>query len=147
MMMNYPHRAEAPTVVDEALYVLTVDDCPDTTASLAVLLRAWGYVPLIANDGATALELAYRYRPAVIFLDIALPRMNGWELARRLRTIPGLGDSLVAVVSGLGRLQEQEKSLESGCDLHLTKPVDPERLHQLLAAWRSECPCTSSRKS
>jgi CheY-like chemotaxis protein len=116
------------------LSVLIVDDCPDTTATLAMLTRYWGYRPLIANDGDLALRFAAEYHPLVVLLDIGMPRMSGWELARRLRQLPGLQDTLLVAVSGYGGAEDQRCSLQAGCDLHLTKPIELDRLQRLLAS-------------
>jgi len=114
--------------------LLVVDDCPDTTASLALLAQGWGYCVRSANDGTTALRVAAQCRPDVVLLDIAMPGMDGWEVARRLRALPGLEDVFLVILSGFGGEDDQLRSLQAGCDLHLLKPVDPERLRRLLAA-------------
>src|SRR5262249_13699551 len=103
--------------------------------SLGVLLCLWGHRLCIARDGPEALELAARDRPDVVFLDLSLPGMNGWEVAQRLRRLPGLARALVVVVSGYGRQEDRDHSLTAGCDLHLIKPVDPNVLERLLRGW------------
>jgi CheY-like chemotaxis protein len=120
------------------LRVLIVDDCADTTSSLALLVRLWGHQPFVAGDGSTALRLTAEYVPDVILLDIGLPGMSGWELAPVLRRMPGMAGVFLVVASGFDRVDDQRRSHEAGCDLHLTKPVDPERLQQLLAACEKE---------
>jgi CheY-like chemotaxis protein len=122
----------------EPLRVLIVDDCADTTSSLAWLVQLWGYQAHTARDGHEALRLAAQHHPHVILLDIGLPGMTGWELVPRLRLLPGLEQVFVAVVSGYGRDEDVHRSQEVHCDLHLTKPVHPERLHELLAARQKE---------
>src|SRR3954447_21285812 len=67
------------------LCILIVDDCRDAAASLALLVNVWGHHAVVACDGEEALRLAEQYKPGVVFLDIDMPRMSGWELARRLR--------------------------------------------------------------
>ncbi len=118
----------------EPLCVLIVDDCQDTTTSLALLARLWGYRAHTARDGGEALRLAGLYRPNVVLLDIGMPGMDGWEVARRLREMPGLDGTFLVVVSGYDRADDLRRSHEAGCDLHLTKPVHPDRLRELLAA-------------
>jgi len=113
--------------------LLIVDDCPDTTASLAFLARAWGFKVHAANDGATALRIAAEYPIDIAVLDIGMPQMTGWELAKRLRQLPGLGGALLVAVSGYGQEDDCHCSLKAGFNLHLTKPVDPEKLRILLA--------------
>src|SRR5262245_18866229 len=79
--------------------VLLVDDCADAVASLGILLRLWGYEPLGAHDGPTALALAATYRPDVVLLDIGLPgAMDGYEAARRLRGQPGTAPALLVAL-------------------------------------------------
>lgn len=116
----------------DALEILIVDDCLDTTASWGLLLRAWGHEVTIAHTGPEALQLAEQRPPDVILLDIGLPGMNGWEVAQRLRRIPGLEHAVLIAVSGYGREEDQLRSREAGCDLHLCKPVDLNLLEQLL---------------
>jgi two-component system CheB/CheR fusion protein len=128
----------ADTLPLEPLRVLIVDDCADTTSSLALLAQFWGHQAFVACNGAEALKLAAQHRPHVIFLDIAMPGLNGWELAPRLRELPGLEGVLLVVISGFGRTDDVRRSHEAGCDLHLTKPVPPQRLQDLLVACKKE---------
>ncbi len=119
--------------MDESLHILVVDDCPDTTQSIALLLQAWGHAAQVAGDGAEALRLAAVRRPDVVLLDVEMPRLNGWDLARQLRRLPGLDSVLLVAVTGHGREQDRYHSRQAGCDFHLIKPVEPELLHELLA--------------
>jgi hypothetical protein len=112
--------------------VLVVDDCRDAADSLAMLLRAWGYEPVVAYDGPSALALASAGPPAAALLDLALPGMNGWETARRLRQLPGLGALPLIAVTGHGREGDVRRTYEAGFDRHVLKPYDPEELHQTL---------------
>jgi CheY-like chemotaxis protein len=118
------------------LRVLVVDDCRDHTESLAMLLRLWGHEPLIAHDGFAALDLAGTQRPDVVLLDVGLPGMDGYEVARRLRRLPGLGRALLMTVSGYAQEADRERALAAGCADHLVKPVDLDRLRGLLGAWK-----------
>jgi len=122
----------------EPLCVLVVDDCLDTTDSLALLVRAWGYRVRVANDGPAALRLAAADPPDAVFLDVGMPRMTGWEVARCLRKMTGLEGTLLVAVSGYGLADDQRRSLEAGCNLHLIKPVAPETIRGLLAARDKE---------
>ncbi|MBY0228130.1 MAG: response regulator [Gemmataceae bacterium] len=112
--------------------VLIVDDYPDTTAPLAYLARAWGHEAWTAPDARTALDLAARHRPAVVLLDLGLPDMNGFDLARRLRQLPGMESAWVAALTGYGTPADQTRSAEAGCQAHLVKPVDPDEIRRLL---------------
>jgi len=120
------------------LCVLIVDDCKDTSASLAILVRLWGHEAHVALDGPAALQLAREVLPDVVLLDVGLVGMNGWEVAGRLRRLPGLDGVSLLVLSGFGTEEDVRRSREAGCDLHLVKPVEPEKLRRLLAARQKE---------
>ena len=114
------------------LRVLVVEDCADTRLSLRWLLRAWGHEVGEAADGTSALTYAASHIPDVVLLDIGLPRMDGYEVARQLRALPSLGDALLVALTGFGRLADVECCLQAGCDTHLLKPCSPLVLKQLL---------------
>jgi len=113
--------------------VLIVDDCPDTSSSMAFLARAWGHKAHTAATGKAALALAAEHRPAVVLLDIGLPDMTGHELARRLRQLPGMADAFIAAISGYSQPTDLARSTEAGCQMHLVKPVDLDLVRRLLA--------------
>ena len=115
-----------------ALRVLVVDDYADVADSLSLLLRLWGHEPLVTRDGPEALAAAPAFRPDVVILDIALPRMDGYELARRLRELPGLEGLALLALSGYGEAEYQRRSKEAGFLAHLVKPVHPPELEALL---------------
>ena len=98
-----------PTALPPPLRVLVVDDCPDTTATMAILLRLWGHQVWVAHDGLSALAAARACRPDVVLLDVGLPGMTGWELARHLRHLPGLERALLVAVTGYGSAEEQAR--------------------------------------
>ena len=112
--------------------VLVVDDNRDSAESIALLVEIWGHEVRTAFDGPSALDIAAAYRPEVILLDIGLPGMDGYEVARRLRQGAGGGPVLVAM-TGYGMEEDRRRSREAGFDHHLVKPVDPEGLRVLLA--------------
>jgi signal transduction histidine kinase/ActR/RegA family two-component response regulator len=115
--------------------VLVVDDNVDAADALALVLSTAGYQTKVAYEGTSALELAELLRPSVVFLDIGLPNLSGHEIARRVRSEPwGLSVRLVAI-TGWGHENDRKRSREAGFDEHLTKPVDPRRLLQLMAGW------------
>jgi PAS domain S-box-containing protein len=116
------------------LCVLVVEDNPDGARSLALLLRWEGHEVLVAHEGQAALELARSRRPAVVLLDLGLPGMDGFEVARRLRREPGLERVLLVAVSGYGQEEDCRRAREAGCDAHLVKPADLAELRRLLAA-------------
>ncbi len=112
--------------------VLVVDNDRDTTDSLAVLLRMWGFCPLVAYDGPTALAVAAAERPDVILLDIGLPGLDGYEVARRLRRQPWAAGVRLLALTGYGQEKDRQDADTAGFDRHLLKPFDPEELRQLL---------------
>ena len=114
------------------LRILVVDDQRDAADLLAELLRAWGHHVLTAYDGQSALETALVTRPDVTLLDIGLPIMDGYEVARRIRRAPGLSQCVMVAVTGYGQDADRERSQEVGLAAHLLKPIDPEVLRELL---------------
>src|SRR5206468_839321 len=104
--------------------VLVVDDNRDAAESLAVLLGRMGLEVRVADGGLAALEALAAFDPEVIFLDIGMPVMDGYEVVRRIRHEPGGGDRLVIALTGWGQEDDRRKSREAGFDYHLTKPVD-----------------------
>ncbi len=112
--------------------VLVVDDNVDGAHSLAMLLGAWGHEVRTAYDGPVALRAAEAFRPQVVLLDIGLPRMDGYEVARRMRGQAARHARLVAL-TGYGQEEDRRRAREAGFDAHLTKPADPATLHALVA--------------
>jgi CheY-like chemotaxis protein len=96
-------------------------------------LRLQGHEVRVAHDGRTALELVSSYRPEMIFLDIGMPTMDGYEVARRLQQMPGLRGVRLAALTGWGQQADRRRTAQAGFDYHLVKPVEPERLEELLA--------------
>ncbi|WP_437681765.1 hybrid sensor histidine kinase/response regulator [Sorangium sp. So ce131] len=113
--------------------VLVVDDNSDAADSLAMLLRVLGYAIEIAYDGRQAAEVAARFRPDVALLDIGLPKMNGYEVARYLREQPWGKELVLVALTGWGQQEDKQRATEAGFDVHLTKPVDPGAIKALLA--------------
>ena len=114
--------------------VLVVDDNRDAAEIMTVLLEIWGHQVRIAYSGPDALGVAAEYRPDAALLDIGLPGMSGFEVARRLRELPGWDGVMLVAVTGYGQDEDLRRSREAGFDHHLTKPVEPARLQSLLAA-------------
>jgi signal transduction histidine kinase/ActR/RegA family two-component response regulator len=113
--------------------ILVVDDNVDGANSLSLLLRVLGHQVDTAYDGATALEVARGCAPDVVLLDIGLPRMDGLEVARRLRDELGLARTLLIAMTGYGHDEDRRRSQEAGFNAHLVKPVDLDELRALLA--------------
>jgi signal transduction histidine kinase/DNA-binding response OmpR family regulator len=114
--------------------ILVVDDNTDAADSLKVLLGIWGHDVEIAHDGVAALQLARKFDPELVFLDIGLPEMNGYEVARRLRQEAVSARTKIIALSGYGAERDHLRSKEAGFDLHLVKPVDPRRLSGVIAS-------------
>ena len=104
--------------------VLVVDDNIDGADSLAILLRLSGHKVQLAHDGVTAIELAEEFRPDVLLLDIGLPKLDGYDVCRRIRALPWGKAVTIAALTGWGQEQDQRKSREAGFDAHLVKPVN-----------------------
>jgi len=114
--------------------ILVVDDNQDAADSLArILTRLYKQDVRVAYDGPSALEAAATFRPEVVLLDIGLPGMDGYEVARRLREAPGLHNALLVAVTGWGQEQDRKRSQEAGFHVHLVKPVEPDAVRDLLA--------------
>jgi len=112
--------------------ILVVDDNLDSAESLALLLGFHGHEVRTAEDGLEAIEAALSFQPEIVLLDIGLPRMDGYEVARRLRTEPGLAGATLIAMTGYGREEDVRQALESGFDRHLVKPLDFAELETLL---------------
>jgi two-component system CheB/CheR fusion protein len=114
--------------------ILVVDDNVDAAESLAEYLAAAGHELRVAHDGPRCLELAREEKPDVIIMDIGMPGMSGYDVARRLRDDPELGALLLVALSGWGQDEAQRKSREAGFDHHVVKPADLTTLERLIAA-------------
>jgi PAS domain S-box-containing protein len=123
-----------PTPAGASLRVLVVDDSVDAAQSLAMLLESAGHDVQTAHDGPATLEAALDYRPSVVLLDIGLPGMNGFEVAKRLRQQPELGNLVLVAMTGYGHEADRQRSQEAGFDHHLVKPADFGKVERILAS-------------
>lgn len=114
--------------------MLVVDDNRDTADTLATLLRLEGHEVLTAYDGNEAITAAIEFRPQACILDLGLPGMSGFDIARQLRFGGGVDEPLLVAVSGYGQQEDQRRSREAGFHYHFTKPVDHYRLLGLLSS-------------
>ena len=119
------------------LTVLVVEDNEDGADSLSLFLRLCGYDVQVAYDGPTALQEANLSPPEVVLLDIGLPGMDGWQVARRLREQLQSRPFLVALTAH-GTADDFRRSEEAGLDLHLVKPVDPHMLRNVLEGFERQ---------
>jgi CheY-like chemotaxis protein/anti-sigma regulatory factor (Ser/Thr protein kinase) len=117
-----------------ACNILVVDDNTDAANSLAKLLQMHGHEVQVAYDGPSGIEAAKSFLPDLILLDIGLPGMDGFEVAKHLRQEPGLKEVPLIAVSGYGREEDRQRSRQVGFNHHLVKPVDPQALPALFAS-------------
>lgn len=124
---------ESSAVALPAYRVLVVDDNVDAADTLAILLQMMGQDVQVAHSGASGLALAQDFCPQVVFLDIGMPGMDGYEVCRRLRQQPGTEGAVVIALTGWGQDEDRRRSHDTGFDHHLVKPVEPDTLGELLA--------------
>lgn len=106
--------------------ILLIEDNDQNRYMATFLLEKHGYEVVPAVDGPTGIELAARVQPCLILLDIQLPRMDGYAVARELRRIPALRGTPIVAVTSYAMMGDREKALTAGCDGYLEKPIDPE---------------------
>ncbi len=125
-------RDEAPARTQTPKRVLVVEDNLDSARTLTLLLREMGHKVDYAINGYAGLEAARRFKPELIFLDLGLPGMDGFELCRLLRKEPELKDVRIIAITGYAQDDYRQRSLKSGCDMHFVKPLDPKVIAHLL---------------
>jgi CheY-like chemotaxis protein len=130
--IEYGNLADAPG----PRRVLLVDDHRDSRRMLGMMLELSGHQVLEAGDGGAAVTLAMSERPDVAIVDIALPGIDGYEVARRLRAHPGTHDIVLIALTGYGYEEDLRCAIEAGFDLHLVKPVESGRLADVVAQAR-----------
>jgi CheY-like chemotaxis protein len=129
-----PHTAAEPTPAPPttaARRLLVVDDNEDAANTVAELLQMAGNEVAVASDGLSAVEKTREFRPDVVLLDIGLPDINGYEVARRIRKLEGVRQPILIALTGWGQQQDKQAAADAGFDHHWTKPVDPARLLEL----------------
>jgi signal transduction histidine kinase/ActR/RegA family two-component response regulator len=136
---NRPPPAQEGLPADQkpaasTLRILVVDDNCDVAESLGMLLKFTGNEVKVANDGPSALEVMKRWRPAVVFVDLGMPGMDGFEVARRVRADPALKDMTLVALTGWSQDEDRQRSRQAGLDHHLIKPVKLDDLEALLAS-------------
>jgi PAS domain S-box-containing protein len=135
-----PSAIEAPDVGPQAepaaivpRRVLVADDNLDAAESLSMLLTMMGHEVRAAHDGAQAVEQAEQFRPDLILMDVGMPRLDGLQAATRIRSMDWGASPVIVALTGWGQDADRERSKEAGCDAHLVKPLDFDRLMVLLA--------------
>ena len=134
-------EAPAPTLAPldispsiERRRILVVDDNIDAAESLALMLGYLGHETIVAHDGPSTLEAAAAFQPELVLLDIGLPGLDGYEVARRLRAERTLRGAILVALTGYGQEEDRRRARRAGFDHHLTKPVDHDRLITLIAS-------------
>jgi CheY-like chemotaxis protein len=127
-----PQEDDRPQVTRHPRRVLIVEDNIDAVRSMAFLLRDMGHRVEYAINGYAGLEIARRFDPEFVFLDLGLPGMDGFELCKRMKRDPALRGARVIAVTGYAQEDYRLRALESGCELHFVKPLHPKVLAALL---------------
>jgi len=130
MRMSSEKEADAPF---KSARILVVDDNIDAALTIGRLLELAGHVVMTIHDSEQAIQQAIAEQPDAVLLDIGLPGMDGYEVARRLRADPKLSRTRLIALSGFGREEDKRRSLEAGFDAHLTKPADLRALQEAIA--------------
>jgi two-component system OmpR family response regulator len=128
-------RTPSPKGSGDGLHILVIDDDSDTAELMASLLRLDGHRAEIALDGPSAYPAAQNQPPDVVLLDLALPGMDGLEIARRIREPSVQKMPFLIVLTGHNSDEDRRRSLKAGIDLHLVKPLDPVCLRQTFARF------------
>jgi len=113
--------------------ILVVDDNHDSALSLAMMLSIMGHETRTAHDGESAVTSAQSFLPDVVLLDIGLPKLNGYEVAQRIRESSWGTSMFLIAVTGWGQDEDRQRSSEVGLNVHMVKPVEPSALEKLLA--------------
>jgi len=113
--------------------ILVVDDNRDAVASLAMILKMMGHEVRTANDGEAAVAVAAEYRPRLVLMDLGMPKVDGYEAARRMRAQPWGAELFLVAVTGWGAEEDRRRTHDGGFDSHLVKPVDMDTLRRLIA--------------
>lgn len=113
--------------------VLVVDDSSDSADMLAFIVRMAGHETEVAYDAHAALETARAWQPDLVFLDIGLPEIDGYELARRLRALPNLSTVHLVATTGYGADDDKQRGRDAGLNDHLVKPIETEQVERVIA--------------
>jgi CheY-like chemotaxis protein len=126
---------ERPATASDGHRILVVDDNEDAAEASAMVLTAFGHDVKVAHDGPSALKIAQSFKPSLCLLDIGLPVMDGYELARRLREIPDMpADLRLIAITGYGQDADRQRSIAAGFHSHVVKPVDIDVLERVVSS-------------
>jgi len=120
------------------LRVLVVDDCKDAADTLVILLGLWGYECQAAYDGPMALRAMAAVRADVVLLDIGMKEMDGYEVARRIKDLPGMTSTVLIAITGWSQEKDRRCGENAGFDYYLIKPVAPDHLQTLLSFLKEQ---------
>jgi DNA-binding response OmpR family regulator len=126
----------ALTPSNQGFRILVVDDNHDSALSLAMMLSIMGHETQTAHDGESAVATAESFLPEVVLLDIGLPKLNGYEVAQRIRGQQWGASMFLIAVTGWGQDEDRQRSAEVGLNVHMVKPVEPAALERLFAELR-----------
>ena len=124
--------------------VLIVEDNQDAQDALKCLLELWGHEVMVASDGAAGIQLALAHRPEVALVDLGLPTVDGYEVARQIRAGLGASAPLMIALTGYGAPEQRAQALSAGFGLHIVKPIDPDRLATLLDEYAATPPSSAA---
>jgi len=127
-----PELCEAASSSLRARQILIIEDNRDYREGLRLLLESWGHRVQEASSGTEGLEIVNHARPEIVFIDLGLPGVDGYAVARALRGAPGGDEVLLVAITGYGRADDRRRSKDAGFDAHLTKPVSPHELAEVL---------------
>jgi signal transduction histidine kinase/CheY-like chemotaxis protein len=126
-----PQPSKDEPVPSRARHILIIEDNQDFRVGLRMLVESWGHRVEEAAEGGVGLQIFHASRPEIVLVDLGLPDLDGYEVARAVRSAPG-GDALLVAITGYGQLTDRRRAKEAGFDAHLTKPVDPDELARIL---------------
>src|SRR6185436_7041661 len=136
MNPNPVHSTNSSDTALSRYRILVVDDNHDSALSLAMVLTIMGHETRTAHDGEMAVAAAESFLPEVVLLDIGLPKLNGYEVAQRIREQPWGASMFLIAVTGWGQEEDRQRSSEVGLNVHMVKPVEPAALERLLSELR-----------
>jgi CheY-like chemotaxis protein len=132
VLTRRPKTVDRGATGERLLRILVVDNDVDSADSLALLLSSYGHDVRATYDGFSALEIAQSFRPEVALQDVAMPDMDGYQVARKLRELPCTRHAVLIALTGLTREEDERRARSAGFDHHLGKPIDFEVLHHML---------------